>query len=65
MWYFKADNLTKTYVSKPIIDHISFVIEKGKKIALVAKNGGWKSTLINLMMGNLDRTDWDVEWKRD
>jgi ABC-type multidrug transport system ATPase subunit len=40
MWYFKADNLTKTYVSKPIIDHISFVIEKGKKIALVAKNGG-------------------------
>ena len=64
MWYFKADNLTKTYVSKPIIDHISFVIEKGKKIALVAKNGGWKSTLINLMMGNLDRTDWDVEWKK-
>ena len=64
MRYFKADNLTKTYVSKPIIDHVSFVIEKGKKIALVAKNWWGKTTLINLMMWKLDRTDGNIERKK-
>ena len=64
MWYFKAEDLTKTYVSKPIVDHISFTIEKGKKIALVAKNWWWKTTLIKLMMWKLDRTDWDIEWRK-
>jgi ABC-type multidrug transport system ATPase subunit len=38
MQYFKAENLTKIYVTKPIINHLSFTIEKGQKIALVAKN---------------------------
>jgi ABC-type multidrug transport system ATPase subunit len=39
MRYFRAEDLTKTYVTTPIVDHITFGIEKGKKITLVAKNG--------------------------
>ena len=35
-----------------------------KKIALVAKNGWWKTTLIKLMMGNLDVTEGSVEWRK-
>ena len=64
MRYFRAEDLTKTYVTTPIVDHITFSIEKGKKIALVAKNGWWKTTLIKLMMGNLDVTEGSVEWRK-
>lgn len=39
MRYFKAENLTKIYTDKPIIDQLTFTVEKGQKIALVAKNG--------------------------
>ena len=64
MRYFRAEDLTKTYVTTPIVDHITFSIEKWKKIALVAKNGWWKTTLIKLMMGNLDVTEGSVEWRK-
>lgn len=50
MRYFKAENLTKIYIDRAIIDQLSFSIEKGQKIALVAKNGGGKTTLIKLML---------------
>ncbi len=64
MRYFRAENLTKIYTDKPIIDQLTFSVEKGKKIALVAKNGGGKSTLLRLMMGSLDKTDGKIERKR-
>lgn len=64
MRYFRAEKLTKIYTDKPIIDQLTFSIEKGKKIALVAKNGGGKSTLLRLMMGSLDKTDGKIERKK-
>ncbi len=64
MRYFKAQQLTKIYTSKPIIDHLSFSIEKGQKIALVAKNGEGKTTLLKLMLGELDPTDGQLEWRK-
>lgn len=64
MRYFRAENLTKIYTDKPIIDQLTFSIEKGKKIALVAKNGGGKSTLLRLMMGTIDRTDGNIERRK-
>lgn len=64
MRYFRTENLTKIYTDKPIIDQLTFSIEKGKKIALVAKNGGGKSTLLRLMMGMLDRTDGTLERRK-
>ena len=64
MRYFRAENLTKTYVSTPIVDHVTFSIEKWKKIALVAKNWGWKTTLIKLMMWELDMTEGDIERRK-
>jgi len=64
MQYFKAENLTKIYVTRPIIDHLSFTVEKGQKIALVAKNWEGKSTLLKLMMEKLDITEGTIEWKK-
>lgn len=64
MRYFKAENLTKIYTDKPIVDQLNFTVEKDQKIALVAKNGGGKSTLIKLMLWKLDLTDGKVEWRK-
>ena len=49
-WELKVDQLTKIYTGRPIIDHLSFTVEQGQKIALVAKNGGGKTTLLRLLM---------------
>lgn len=47
------DNVTFRYSEKdePVLDHISFFIDKGEKIALVGENGAGKSTLIKLLCG--------------
>ncbi|MDO4714130.1 MAG: ATP-binding cassette domain-containing protein [bacterium] len=64
MWYLQVENLTKVYVDKPIVDQLSFSLLQGQKVALVAKNGGGKTTLLKLIMGELDKTDGKVEFRK-
>ena len=61
MFYLKVTQLTKSYTSKVLVDHVDFTISKWQKIALVAKNGAGKSTLLKLLMKEIDLTDWDIE----
>ncbi|HTO17137.1 MAG TPA: ABC-F family ATP-binding cassette domain-containing protein [Edaphocola sp.] len=51
MHYVSVENLSKTYVDKPLFDNISFNINEGDKIALVALNGTGKSTLLKILIG--------------
>lgn len=51
MNYLTVENVTKSYGEKILFDQISFGIEKGQKIALIAKNGVGKSTLLNIIAG--------------
>lgn len=46
-----VENLTKYYDQHLVFTDISFVIERGKKIALVGKNGEGKSTFVKCLMG--------------
>lgn len=63
MFYLKVTQLTKSYTSKVLVDHVDFTISKWQKIALVAKNGAGKSTLLKLLMKEIDLTDWEIEWR--
>jgi ATP-binding cassette subfamily F protein uup len=65
MKYLQVTNLTKSYTSKPLVDHVDFTISKNQKIALVAKNGAGKSTLLKLLMGEVDVTDGEIDWRQD
>jgi ABC transport system ATP-binding/permease protein len=51
MHYVSAEGLSKSYGIKPLFDNISFHIESGDKIALIAKNGTGKTTLLKILAG--------------
>jgi ATP-binding cassette subfamily F protein uup len=51
MNYLSIENLQKTWHDKPVLNGISFGIEKGEKVALVAGNGQGKSTLLSIISG--------------
>jgi ATP-binding cassette subfamily F protein uup len=51
MHYVTVENLTKAFGIVPLFDNISFHINEGDKIALVARNGVGKSTLLRILSG--------------
>ncbi|MBW7868986.1 MAG: ABC-F family ATP-binding cassette domain-containing protein [Brumimicrobium sp.] len=51
MNYLSVENLTKTYGERTIFKDLTFGIEQGQKVALVAKNGTGKSTLLRCLIG--------------
>lgn len=51
MHYVSAEGLTKSYGINPLFRNISFHINEGDKIALIARNGVGKSTLLRVLNG--------------
>ena len=51
MNFLTFENVTKTYGPKVLFRDISLSIDKGHKIALIAKNGTGKSTLLRVLAG--------------
>jgi ATP-binding cassette subfamily F protein uup len=61
MHYVTVENLTKAYGIVPLFDNISFHINEGDKIALVARNGVGKSTLLRILAGK-ETADSGTVW---
>ena len=51
MNYLTVENLSKTYGEKLLFENITFGIDKGQKVAFIARNGTGKTTMINIIMG--------------
>jgi ATP-binding cassette subfamily F protein uup len=51
MHYVSVEELTKSFGIQPLFSNISFHIEEGDKIALVALNGSGKTTLLKILAG--------------
>ncbi len=51
MNYLTLEHVTKTYGEKVLFQNLSLQVNKGQKIALVAKNGTGKSTLLRVIAG--------------
>lgn len=49
MNYLLIENLSKSYGEKLLFEDITFGIDKGQKVALVARNGAGKSSLLNII----------------
>ena len=51
MHYVSVEGLTKSYGINPLFRNISFHINEGDKISLIARNGVGKSTLLRILNG--------------
>ena len=63
--YLLVEDLTKSVGSKVLFSHISFAVNKGQRIALIARNGIGKSTLLDILMGNTDYDSGKITWRKD
>ncbi|MBS9768939.1 MAG: ABC-F family ATP-binding cassette domain-containing protein [Flavobacteriaceae bacterium] len=56
MNYITATNLKKSYGERTLFEGLDFAITEGQKIALIAKNGTGKTSLLNIL-AQLDESD--------
>ena len=49
--YLQIENISKSYGTKVLFDHISFNINEGDKVALIAPNGTGKTSLLKILAG--------------
>lgn len=54
------ENVSKSYSSRPALEHINFNIEAGKIIGLLGPNGSGKTTIIKLINGLLQPNDGKI-----
>jgi ABC transport system ATP-binding/permease protein len=52
MNYLTLENVTKSYGPKILFKNVNLIINKGERIALVAKNGTGKTTLLRVLNGS-------------
>ena len=64
--YLEVNNLSKSYGPRVLFDHLSFHINEGDKIALIAPNGTGKTSLLKILAG-IDASDGEgsVRFLRD
>lgn len=65
MHYVSAEGLSKSYGINPLFSNISFHINEGDKIALVARNGVGKSTLLTILAGKETPDEGSVWLNKD
>jgi len=58
----EVEDLTKRYGEKTVFEGLSFKVNKGDKIALIGANGVGKTTLLEILMGNLEPDSGSVKW---
>lgn len=57
-----VDGLTKTLEGEKVLDNLNFVVNKGDKIALVGPNSLPKTTLFQVLMGELEADGGEYSW---
>lgn len=63
--YLQIENLTKSYGNRILFDSITFGINEGDKIGLIAKNGTGKSTLLKIISGKESADNGKITFKSD
>jgi len=58
----EVENLSKSYEDLKVFENLSFKLEKGDKVALIGTNGVGKTTLIEILMGNLKADSGNFKW---
>ncbi|WP_299461914.1 ABC-F family ATP-binding cassette domain-containing protein [uncultured Microscilla sp.] len=65
MNYLSVENLSKSFGERVLFENISFGINKGQKVALVAKNGTGKTSLLKILTGKDGSNSGEVVFHKD
>ncbi|WP_367328986.1 ATP-binding cassette domain-containing protein, partial [Lentimicrobium sp.] len=65
MNYLLVEQLSKSYGEKELFSEITFGIDQGSKVALIARNGAGKSSLLNIICGKELPDSGAVTFRRD
>ena len=60
-----VDHISMEFSSRPVLDDISFLINRKERIALVGKNGAGKTTLLRLIAGEYQPTSGRISKETD
>ena len=63
--YLQIENLTKSFGDQLLFENISFGVADNQRIALIAKNGTGKTTLLNIISGKEDYDNGTISFRRD
>lgn len=63
--YLQIENLTKSYGDRILFDSITFGVNEGDKIGVIAKNGTGKSTLLKIISGKESPDDGKITYRND
>ncbi len=58
----RVEGLTKTVNGEKVLDNVSFIMNKDDKIALVGKNEIAKTTLMKILMGEMEQDSGTFKW---
>lgn len=61
--YLQVENLSKSYGDRLLFSDISFGLEEGDKVGLVARNGVGKSTLLNILADKESPDSGRIVWR--
>ena len=61
----KLNNVCKTYHKDPVLDGVSFTVNRGETVTLIGPNGAGKSTLMKISLGILEATSGEIERESD
>lgn len=63
--YLLVEQLSKSYGEKELFSDITFGIDQGSKVALIARNGAGKSSLLNIISGKDLPDSGSVTFRKD
>ncbi|MEZ3558278.1 MAG: ABC-F family ATP-binding cassette domain-containing protein [Duncaniella sp.] len=63
--YLQVEDLTKSYGDRMLFDSITFGVNEGDKIGVIAKNGTGKSTLLRLLSGHESPDSGSITFRND
>lgn len=63
--YLQVENLTKSYGFKCLFENISFGIDQGQRVSIIAPNGTGKSTLLKIISGKENYDSGKITFNND
>jgi ATPase subunit of ABC transporter with duplicated ATPase domains len=58
----EVEHVSKIYGDKVVLDDVSLTVRRGERVAIIGPNGIGKSTLLKIMMGEVEPDEGHSEW---